>query len=440
MEVWSITRLNREIARVLQQGAHLQDIRVEGEISGFKHHLASGHWYFTLKDAGAAIRAVMFREDAARMSFKPRDGLLVAVRGSTRLYEREGHVQVYVSAMQPAGQGALWLEFDRLRHKLWAEGLFRPEHKKKIPLCPRAAGIITSPEGAALQDIIRVARRRNPAVRLVVLPVSVQGGTAAPEIAAAIRRANRWAALDVLIVGRGGGAPEDLQAFNTEIVARAIAASSIPVVAAVGHETDVTIADFTADLRAPTPSAAAELVVPARSALQGQCADLAGLLAARMERQIARKRQALEIFRAARVLRHPREIYAVRRQELDFLSERLTAAGRRRVEAGRAVLVRGAARLNAAGAGLFDGKGREAAVLSARLEALSPLAVLGRGYGLVRDGTGAVITGVAAAHPGQAVTVRLKDGRLDCRVEAVRTEREADGRRTDGGKTGGGDV
>jgi exodeoxyribonuclease VII large subunit len=426
MDIWSVARLNREIALVLRQEVRLRDIRVEGEISNFKTPPASGHWYFALKDAGALIGAVMFREDALRVSFTPRDGLRVLARGSARFYEREGRVQVYVSEMQPAGEGEFRLAFDRLRRKLEAEGLFRPEGKRKIPFCPRAVGIVTSPAGAALQDIIRVARRRNPAVRLVLIPSAVQGAAAPAEIAAAVARAARWGGADVLIVGRGGGAPEDLQAFNTEIVARAVAAAPMPVVSAVGHETDVTIADLAADLRAPTPSAAAELVVPARDALRKQSADLRRLLSARLGRQIADKRRALAVCQAAGVLRRPGELFAARRQELDSLAERLPAVGRRWPAAVRGELAAGAARLRAAGCGIFTARSREIGILGARLQALSPLAVLGRGYGLVYDEAGALVTGTAAVQTGQAVRIRLRDGRLDCRVEAAR-ELEPDG-------------
>jgi exodeoxyribonuclease VII large subunit len=437
MEIWSVTRLNREIARVLRQGSHLQDIRFEGEISNFKSHRASGHWYFTLKDGGALIGVVMFNEDAARVSFLPQDGLRVLARGSTRFYEREGRVQVYVNELRPAGRGDLWLAFERLRQKLGEEGLFQPERKKKLPVYPCAVGIVTSPEGAALRDIIRVARRRNPAVRLVLLPVAVQGAAAPAAIAAAIDQAARWGRLDVLIVGRGGGSLEDLQAFNTETVARATAASPIPLVAAVGHETDVTIIDFVADLRAPTPSAAAELVIPLRETLLKQCADLGRLMAARMQGRLTRKRQALAVFQAARSLRRPREIYAGRRLDLDFIAERLTAAARQRLAAGYKTLTAGIGRLKAAGDGILTEREKNLTVLEARLGALSPLAVLGRGYGLVYDESGALITQAAAAGPGQTVRVRLKDGRLDCRVKTIE-KFDADGRRTDDGQAGGG--
>ncbi|MDR1322063.1 MAG: exodeoxyribonuclease VII large subunit [Gracilibacteraceae bacterium] len=431
MEIWSITRLNREIARVLRQDAHLRDIRFEGEISNFKNHRASGHWYFTLKDAGALIRVVMFREDAAGVPFLPQDGLRVLARGNTRFYEREGYIQVYVSELSLAGEGAHWLAFEQLRQKLGAEGLFRPERKQKLPLRPRLVGVITSPAGAALHDIIRVARRRDPAVQLVLLPVAVQGAAAPAAIAAAISQAARWGGPDVLIVGRGGGSLEDLQPFNTEIVARAAAASPIPIIAAVGHETDVTIMDFVADLRAPTPSAAAELVIPARETLRKRCADWEKLLVARLERQIAGKRQALAVYQAARVLRHPREIYGARRQELDFLAERLPAAGRRRIKAGFQALAAGAARIKAVSGEILAVRERETALLGARLQALSPLAVLGRGYGLVYGESGALITETKAARAGQAIQVRLKDGRLDCRVEAAR-KLEYDGRQASG--------
>jgi exodeoxyribonuclease VII large subunit len=259
--VFSVTELNNYVKRILDNDENLKNVFVTGEISNFKNHY-SGHMYMTIKDEGGAIKAVMFSSYASRLKFVPENGMKVIIFGSVSLYNKDGSYQLYITDMQPDGVGALNLAYEQLKEKLQNEGLFSTEHKKPIPQFPEKIGVMTAPDGAAVRDIFSVLKRRYPVAEIVFCPVAVQGASAAPEIAKAIKLFNEQNAADVLIVGRGGGSLEDLWAFNEEIVARAIFQSQIPVISAVGHETDFTIADFVADLRAPTPSAAAELAVP----------------------------------------------------------------------------------------------------------------------------------------------------------------------------------
>lgn len=259
--VYTVSQINGYIKRLFEKDAFLQDVFVEAEISNFKPH-SSGHWYFTLKDQGAAINAVMFRSSATGVKFMPENGMRVLVYGRISLYEKTGQYQIYVNLMEPAGKGALFIAFEQLKARLSAEGLFDQAYKKPISAYPKCVAVITSPTGAAIRDILQITKRRNPQVKIVVVPVLVQGENAAENIANAVKNVNLWGQADTIIVGRGGGSLEDLWAFNEEIVARAIFESKIPVISAVGHETDFTISDFVADLRASTPSAAAELAVP----------------------------------------------------------------------------------------------------------------------------------------------------------------------------------
>ena len=266
VNVYTVSQINGYIKRVFENDVFLSDLYIEGEISNFKPH-SSGHLYFSLKDKTGSVDCVMFRNDAFGLSFVPENGMGVLVRGRVSLYEKTGRYQLYVSYMQPQGMGMLHIAFEQLKAKLQAEGLFDMAFKKPIPEFPETVAVITSPTGAAVRDIIKVARHRNPSVRLVIVPVLVQGENAAADIARGIEKVNRWGGADTIIVGRGGGSAEDLWAFNEEIVARAIFASDIPVISAVGHEVDFTIADFVADMRAATPSNAAEIAVPASQPL-----------------------------------------------------------------------------------------------------------------------------------------------------------------------------
>ncbi len=266
MKVYTVSQINNYIKRILENDVLLSDVYIEAEISNFKAH-TSGHLYFTLKDSGAAINAVMFRSYAERLKFMPESGMKVVARGYISLYEKTGQYQLYVNSMEPAGIGALYLAYEQLKARLEKAGVFDQKYKKPIPQMPKTVAVITSPTGAAVRDIINVAGRRNPNVEIVIVPTLVQGKNAGPEIVNAIEKVNRWNKADTIILGRGGGSIEDLWAFNEEIVARAIFDSHIPIISAVGHETDFTIADFISDMRAPTPSAGAEIAVPEGNAI-----------------------------------------------------------------------------------------------------------------------------------------------------------------------------
>ncbi|MDR1465845.1 MAG: exodeoxyribonuclease VII large subunit [Oscillospiraceae bacterium] len=393
--VLSVGQLNRFVKALLEGDARLQDVFVTGEISNFKRH-SSGHFYFTLKDADAAVAAVMFRGSNLRLAFLPRDGMRVLARGRVSIYDKSGQYQFYAEDMQPDGLGALFAAFEQRKERLAAEGLFDAARKRPLPFCPARVGVVTSPTGAAVRDILQVLGRRFPAAAVVFCPVLVQGAGAAAEIAAAIRRMNEQRAADVLIVGRGGGSLEDLWAFNEEIVARAVADSEIPVISAVGHETDVTICDFAADLRAPTPSAAAELAVPDTRELLEYLAGEARRRTAALERELRQRRAALEQLTAQRVLRRPEGLLDPARQRLDATRERMESCA----------------------AALLRDRRRALAAALARLEALSPLAVLARGYAVARK-DGRALRRAAEAVPGDELDVLLQDGRLRCAVLAA---------------------
>lgn len=400
--VLSVRELTARVKDALEARPDLRDVQVRGEVSNFRDH-PSGHLYFTLKDEAASLRCVMFRsrrEGTQLGGGLPRNGEEVVARGYVGVYERDGQYQLYVQRLfrdEAARLGLLYRALEDLKARLRAEGLFDPARKRPLPALPRRVAIVTSPTAAALRDILRIARRRYPGLPLVLVPASVQGDRAPGEIARAIRLAGEHLDADVLIVGRGGGSLEELWAFNTEEVARAIAASPIPVVSAVGHETDFTVADLVADLRAPTPSGAAELVVPEKAALLDQVATRAARLATALRQQVARDRLRLDRLRSRPALARPLGPVDMRRQRVDGLAHRLALAGRHQARRGRAALER----------------------LAAHLTALDPRAVLARGYALAVDGAGRPLTTVAAAHPGDRVGVLLRDGRLGCRVEAV---------------------
>ena len=397
--VYSVRALTAEVRAVLEDG--FSAIWVEGEISNFKHH-TSGHMYFTLKDAEAQIRAVMFRGSNRLLKFQPTDGQAVLVFGTVTVYERRGEYQIGVEFMEPRGVGALQLAFEQLKAKLEAEGLFDPARKRSLPRLPRKIGIITSPTGAVIRDMLTIIGRRFPGLAILIAPVQVQGETAAAEIAAAIGRLGRRADLDVLIVARGGGSLEDLWAFNEEVVARAIAASPLPVISAVGHETDVTIADFVADLRAPTPSAAAELVVAQRDELAQRVDDLASrasgaataLIAARQERVRMLQRHLVLLSPAARMQRQAERLQTLRQRMLGWWD---------RTHMRREERVR---------------------ILAGKLDALSPLAILARGYAICFAlPQRRILKAAEEAVTGSQVAVRLHQGELTCLVQAVRGER-----------------
>lgn len=442
-DVLSVSQFNRQVQGLIEGKLGLAWI--EGEISNLAAP-ASGHLYFTLKDDTSQVRAAMFRNRSRFLSVKPRNGLLVRVQARATLYLPRGDYQLVVEHIEEAGVGALQRAFEQLKAKLAAEGLFDPERKQPIPAFPHRVGVVTSASGAVLHDIITVLRRRAPWIELVVYPTLVQGRDAAPDIAAAIVRANRRAECDVLIVGRGGGSLEDLWPFNEEIVARAIVASAIPVISAVGHETDTTIADFVADLRAPTPSAAAERVAPPRDQLLARTEHALQRLTRRFGAVLREAGAQLALLRKALVrpdhrLREYRQTFdeldlragrALRarlgeeRSKLRELSRRLRQAAPDRALPEQALAITEIqARLARA---LRQQVGRQQQAMAgtvARLHTVSPLATLGRGYAIVRDGNGAVLKNAATVAVGSAVTARLAEGELNCRVESV--SRKTDG-------------
>ncbi len=401
-EPWSVSALNRYIKEFLGSDPVLQDLVVTGEIANFKRH-TSGHMYFTLKDDQSTIHAVMFRGQNQHLWFSPENGMHVVARGSVGVYERDGTYQLYVSYMEPLGLGAQYLALELLKKRLAAEGLFN--QKRSLPFLPRCVGVVTSPTGAAVRDIISVAVRRHPGVHILIRPVTVQGERAPREIVEALSDLNHYGECDVIIVGRGGGSQEDLWAFNDEGVARAIYASRVPVVSAVGHEIDLTVADLVADRRAPTPSAAAELVVPDVKSLRSRIDEL-NLVAARMlRRRLADARQRLRLLSARPVLARPLSTLAARLQRADELERRLWQAQANYLRAVRA----------------------HYEALAGRLEALSPFSILERGYAVAtRPGGGPVISSARNLQAGEDITLVMKDGQAGCLVEHV-SLREVDG-------------
>ena len=447
--VLTVSELNALAQAMLEEA--FSSVWVEGEISNLRRY-PSGHTYFTLKDAGAQLSAVLFRGAAQALPFRPEDGLKVLARGTISLYAPRGAFQIIVDALEPAGLGALQLAFEQLKARLLAEGLFDPARKRPLPFLPRRIGIVASPQGAALRDILKVLARRFANIGVVLAPSRVQGEGASFEIVEAIRSLNRLGGVDVMILARGGGSLEDLWAFNEERVARAIAASGVPVISAVGHEVDVTIADLVADLRAPTPSAAAEMVTRSKEELVERIAALGLRLASAERLVVSGGRQDLEKAGAARAgeaLRARMRDLALRVDDLtgrlhDSLDRRTTAARhalailRERMTPGRLAerlrgrraTFEGLGRLLLAsiGAELQRARGAQAAYAE-RLQALSPLAVLARGYAVCRTGgTGVILKDSAAVRTGDAVSVTLHRGSLGCAVTEVRT----DGKREEG--------
>ena len=372
----------------------LSGLLVRGELSNYKMY-PSGHHYFTLKDSQGALRCVMFRGDAASLRFRPENGMQVIAAGRITVFPRDGQYQLYCVRLTPEGAGDLHVAFEQLKEKLLREGLFDQAHKRPLPASPRRIALITSPAGAAVRDMLRILGARYPLAQVRVLPVRVQGEGAAEEIAAALDWANLHQAADLIITGRGGGSMEDLWAFNEECVARAIYRSQIPVISAVGHEPDVTIADFVADLRAATPSNGAELAVPDQNELYAWLDGLAKRLEKGTGSLLARRRKDLERLGRSRMLTDPGAYFRDRRLLLDYQGQRLGH-----------------------GAGQILSRARERLARdSAALDAMSPLKVLGRGYSIARNENGTLIASVKDAAPGERLELRLSDGSLACRVE-----------------------
>ena len=393
--IFSVSEANNFIKALLDRVPQLQEIFVRGEISNYKLY-PSGHHYFTLKDAEGAMRCVMFRGNASHLRFRPENGMKVIAFGRISVFPRDGAYQLYVSELTAEGAGDLHVAFEQLKAKLDAEGLFDPAHKKPLPRYPKTIAIITSSAGAAVHDMIRILNARWPLSKVVLLPVRVQGAEAPPEIAGALRYANKWRVADVIITGRGGGSIEDLWAFNDERVARAIYDSEIPVISAVGHEPDVTIADYVADARASTPSNAAEIVVPDRNELRRRLA----VMGERMEQSEASRLEALQARLAElaqkRVMTDPMAFVADKRMLLDYTQKNLVSVAEKQMAE----------------------RQRKYASLCASLDALSPLKVLGRGYAMARTADGRVLKSAADVAVGEKIDLTLEQGRLDCVVEA----------------------
>jgi len=390
--ILSVSQVNQLLRVVLDEA--LPNCWVAGEISGFRKPV-SGHYYFTLKDDRSQLACVMFRTTNRRLAFNPEDGMQVLVRGRLGLYEARGALQLYVDLLEPQGLGAQQLALDQLKQRLAAEGLFAAARKRPLPFLPRAVGIATARSGAAIHDIITIARQRFPSVRLILRPVRVQGSEAAPDLVAAIADLETQPDVDVIIIGRGGGSTEDLWAFNDERLARAIAAARVPIVSAVGHEIDFTVTDLVADVRAPTPTAAAALVVPDRGVLAERVQQLSTAAQAAIQRAVARERQRVELH--GRRLRDPRQVLRTLQQRVDELGERVHRGFQGRLRQARQQL-QGTA---------------------ARLQALSPLGVLDRGYCIAQTTSGAVVRSAETLAVDEVLQLRLGRGAATVRVEST---------------------
>ena len=396
-QVFSITQINEYIGGKIENDRLLNNVAVRGEISNYKMY-PSGHHYFTLKDETSALKCVMFKGNAMRLRFRPENGMKVIAMGKISVYSRDGVYQLGCTAMAMDGVGDLYAAFEQLKKKLSAQGLFDPAHKQPLPRYPGTIGIITSSAGAAVHDMLRILRKRYPLTRVRLLPVRVQGVEAPGEIAAAIRYANRFALADLLIVGRGGGSMEDLWAFNDERVAHAIYESRIPVISAVGHEPDVTISDYVADLRAATPSNAAELAVPDQDALRQNLDAMASAMAAALNRQLKAERQKLNVLSRSPALQSPTGYLEQKSRGLELLKNRLISAQQNNLSR----------------------KNQRYIACVSKLDAMSPLKVLTRGYSMAQAEDGTLIRSVHQVERGERIQVSLNDGKLLATVMDVK--------------------
>ena len=396
-QVLTITQINEYIKSMMDGDGLLNAVAVKGEISNYKVY-PSGHHYFTLKDEGGALKCVMFKGNAFRLRFRPENGMKVIAMGKISVFPRDGAYQLYCTAMAMDGIGDLYAAFEQLKKKLAAQGLFDPGHKKPLPKYPGTIGIVTSSAGAAVHDMLRILRKRYPLSKVLLLPVRVQGAEAPGEIAAAIGYANHHRLADLLIVGRGGGSIEDLWAFNDERVAYAIYHSQIPVISAVGHEPDVTISDYVADLRAATPSNAAELAVPDQDALRQTLDSMSASMVTALNRQIKAARKHYEVLSGSPALRSPYGYLEQRKQALEMVKNRMISAQMQ---------------------GIHRKKQRYIACVS-KLDAMSPLKVLTRGYAMAQTDDGAVIKTVKQVNPGDSIRVAISDGVLTAQVSDVK--------------------
>lgn len=391
--ILSVSQVNLYIKRVLDNDLYMSNVAIKGEISNFKLH-SSGHMYMSLKDETGVMRAVMFRSAAAKIRFKPENGMKVIATGRVTVYERDGQYQLYINSMEQDGVGALHVAFEELKARLLAEGIFDEERKKKLPKYPKSVGVVTAPTGAAVRDIINILSRRFPYAEVILYPVLVQGENAAASICEAIKYFNRESVVDVMIVGRGGGSIEDLWAFNEEAVARAIYESEIPIVSAVGHETDFTIADFAADLRAPTPSAAAELVVPSGEELSEKFGNVINRLNMCAKRIVENRRLLLKSCTEKPIMKNPLAAIDDKKIYLDNLSHRLALAEKM----------------------VFERKKQSFLVAASRLDGLSPLGTISRGFSVARGKSG-IIKSVSQAISGEEISIRVSDGEFSAVVK-----------------------
>lgn len=395
----TVTQVNEYIRTLMDRDNLLNNVCVKGEISNYKLY-PSGHHYFTLKDENGALRCVIFKGNAFRLRFRPENGMKILVMGKIGVFPRDGAYQLYCTSMMPDGVGDLHVAFEQLKAKLSAKGLFDPKYKKPIPRYPGVIGIVTSPVGAALRDMLRILNARYPLAQVRLIPARVQGAEAPGEIAGAIDYANRYHLADVLIVGRGGGSIEDLWAFNDEQVAYAIFRSQIPVISAVGHEPDVTISDYVADLRAATPSNAAELVVPDCNALRQMMDGYSASMSSSLGRQLKTSRQRLNMLSNSPAMASPLGYFEQRKNALHMLETKLSLAQNRRLHLSR----------------------QRFTALTAKLDAMSPLKVLTRGYAMVQGREGQVIRSAAQVSSGDYVSLQLSDGKIEACVTGVREE------------------
>ncbi|CAH0225879.1 exodeoxyribonuclease VII large subunit [Peribacillus sp. NPDC101481] len=438
----SVSALTKYIKRKFDADPHLQNVYIKGEISNFKQH-TSGHMYFTLKDEKARLLSVMFAANNKGMKFLPENGMKVLVKGDISLYEAGGQYQLYVKSMAPDGVGDLYLAYEQLKKKLEAAGLFLAEHKKPIPQYPKSVGVITSPTGAALRDILITIKRRYPIARIIVYPALVQGNNAAKSIAKAISMANARAESDVLIVGRGGGSIEELWAFNEEIVAESIYDSDIPVISAVGHETDFTIADFVADMRAPTPTGAAELAVPHLNEILERLMNRKNRLTRSIQEAVNFERTRLTRMERSYAFRYPHKMYEQKLEQLDKTMDRLGRTSTRyfmkkrdelnqlneilkkqhpeqAVKNAKDELQQHAKVLRRAMEAIYRQKSQQFVHITATLSALSPLKIMERGYGLVFAEDETLVKSTQQVSKGDKIAVSIKDGTLECEIKEIK--------------------
>ena len=408
----TVSELNEYLKMLFEYDEVLRNIYIKGEISNFTNHYKTGHFYFSLKDAGGSVRAVMFRGNASKLKFMPENGMRVIVGGRVSVFPRDGQYQIYVDVMEPDGIGALYLAYEQLRAKLEKEGLFAASRKRPLPRLPQRIGIVTSPTGAAIRDMLHIAGRRFPSAEIVLYPALVQGADAPASIMRGIRYFNAKKTVDVLIIGRGGGSIEDLWAFNDEALVRAVANSQIPIVSAVGHETDFTLCDFAADLRAPTPSAAAELVVPDRAELAAYLKQLDERILLGMSRKLSRSRDRLAVLSSSRTLTDPMAVIDDKRMVLMMEERALHTRMERILEAKRAA---------------FQYK-------TAKLEALNPLAVVARGYSTVFDRKGVLVKSTSQVEKGDKISISLTDGRIYALVDKIESDKIQEGDQNGGKK------